>query len=47
MSKEDKKERLLKRLKHIEDKNEEQLKMIKNKIANPNDESFNLEKVYK
>ena len=32
MDKEDKKEGLFKRLKNIEDKNEEQLKIIKNKI---------------
>ena len=34
MKKEDKKEGLLKRLKNIEDKNEEQLKAIKNKTEN-------------
>ena len=41
----DKKEGLLKRLKNIEDKNKKQLKAIENKNANPNDESFSLEKV--
>ena len=46
LKEENKKEGLLKRLKNIEDKNEEQLKMIGNKNANPNDESFNSEKVY-
>ena len=34
LEKEDKKEGLLKRLKNIEDKNEEQLKAIKNKTGN-------------
>ena len=41
-----KKEGLSKRLKNIEDKNEEQLKTIENKSKNFNNQSFDLEKAY-
>ena len=46
LKEEDKKEGLLKILTNIEDKNEEQLKMIGNKNVNSNDESFGVEKAY-
>ena len=47
LKEEDKTEGLLKRLSNIEDSNKEQLKAIKNKNDNPNDdESFDLERVY-